>query len=160
MKKIHKYLISAILAVATLLSVTGCGRGGERTTEKYRDVYTGGVHDFTAPDVADEYMVKNGATEYVLVIPHDADSIVQNAASEFKQFFKQATDIDIISIKDNVSDFRLTDRNAKRISLGETSIYKNLSESEKQSLSYDKKVLGSDGVRIVTKGNTVFLLDG
>ena len=160
MKKIHKYLISAILAVATLLSVTGCGRGGERTTEKYRDVYTGGVHDFTAPDVADEYMVKNGATEYVLVIPHDADSIVQNAASEFKQFFKQATDIDIISIKDNVSDFRLTDRNAKRISLGETSIYKNLSESEKQSLSYDKKVLGSDGVRIVTKGNTVFLLGG
>lgn len=159
MKNIKKSLISIILVVSMLISA-GCGATNTQTEEKYRDAYTGGVHDFTAPDIAGEYLVQNGRTEYVLVVPHDADSIMQNAASEFKQFFKQATGIDILSIKDNVNDSRLTDSNAKRISLGETSVYKNLSESEKESLSYDKKVLGSDGVRIVTKDNTVFLLGG
>lgn len=168
MKKIKKFLISAILAVSTLIS-TGCQAGGkgsseqgegQKVAEKYRDTYTDGVHNFIAPDISGEYLVNNGRTEYVLIVPHDADSTVKNAANEFKAFFKQATGIDIISISDNTDDARLTDSKAKRISLGETSIYKNLSESEKKSLAYDKKYLGSDGVRIVTKDNTVFLLGG
>ena len=162
MKKIINLLLSLMLFITPVLTFAGCETVEETVNENEvkRYVYEDGVHDYTAPESSSEYLVKNGATDYVLVVPADASSRVELAADEFKVLFKRATNIEIPSVLDNSGDPILENENAKRISIGETSLVKNMSDEEKAALGYDTSVLNTDGVRIVTKGNTTYLLGG
>ena len=74
--------------------------------------------------------------------------------------FKRATNIEIASVRDDSGDPILTDDNAKRISIGETSLITSMTQEEQLAFGYDKSILGSDGVRIITKNNTVYILGG
>lgn len=167
MKKKSTIIISTILALSTLFAA-GCSQGGTGggdglgggKNEQVRYTYDDAVHVFNATDLAGEYLVKDGATDYVIVYP-DQDSKVAVALQEFQTLFKKATGIDIIAVNDSSDNAVLSDSNAKRISLGETTVFKSLSADEQAALyNIDKTELGRDGVRIATKDNTVYILGG
>lgn len=141
-------------------SVDGGGQGEDISKDTSRYTFEDGIHDFTAPEVDGKYIVKNGTTDYVLVVPADADSKIELAIDEFKVLFKRATNIELASVRDDSGDPVLSNANAKRISIGETSLITSMSKEEQLAFGYDKSILQFDGVRIITKGNTVYLLGG
>jgi len=167
MKKIISMILASICLFSFCFTVTACKTPDNSSSippvvEKPRERYTfeDGIHDMTAPEIDHEYIVKDGATDYVLIIPADANSKVELAVDEFKVLFKRATGLEMVSVRDDSGDPVLTDANAKRISFGETSLITSMSKEEQLAFGYDKSILGSDGVRIITKDNTVYLLGG
>lgn len=161
MKKILNVLLSFIFVLSSFTALASCGEDeGKRENEIERYAFEDGVHDYTAPEMENEYLVKNGTTDYVLVVPADASDRVELAVDEFKVLFKRATNLEIPSVLDNSGDPVLQDKNAKRISIGETALVKEMSEAERKTFGYDPSILGTDGVRIITKDNTAYLLGG
>ena len=157
LKKLSRLLISILLMLTLSITAFACtqeGDGGE--TEETKDPiekvrYTDGVHDFTAPDVEGEYIVKDGVTDYQLLVPAVANSVVNKALEEFKLLFKRATNIDILTTKDNLVSYS---EDAKYISFGINAYQKAA------GVEYDQIAIKDDGVRIITKGKSIFLLGG
>ena len=123
-----------------------------------------------------DYLVENGQTEYVLVVPaatktllddHDApktaiadynygnkalfEDQLTVATIEFVSLFKQATGIQLSVVGDNDVEYSAQ---AKYISLGNTTLFQSA------SIGLELSALGADGVRIITKDNSIFLLGG
>lgn len=176
MNKIFKSVLSSVLALSAAFSMactmggttggtTGGSSGGTVEGEVKRYTYDG-THIMTAPETkGNEWLVKDGKTQYTLVIPamSKRDSYTNNAVDEFRHFFEKATDISLSAVADDSEEAQtiVTDSSARRISIGFTSIFEAYSDAEKKSiLGYDAKELGPDGVRIVKVDNTVFILGG
>lgn len=155
MKNIIKKSICMFLATCTLLACSvGCKNGKKEQLEYIapgaaKSDYVG-THDFTMSETND-YLVKNGETDYVLVTRANLTPIEQTAKEEFITLFEAATNIRIPTINDNGLSY---DANSKYISLGETALY------ESSGIELDKNSLTDEGVRIITKGKTVYLLGG
>ena len=124
MKKAIKLtaLSLATLSFATI-GLTACdllpGTGVETKEPEVNPEYVyNGTHIYTAPDT-DEYLVKNGKTEYALVIPETTTYEEGVAVSEFTHLFKKATKIDLTVYTDD----QVTDASkGKYISLGRTTL--------------------------------------
>lgn len=172
MKKLFKSITACLLATTCVFGAacgsknngtsTGDG-GGDNTTYTERERYTyEGVHNMSAPEIEGEWLVKDGATDFVLVTPASSDSNINTAADEFRTFFKKATDIDIQTIRDDdVENPAISNDNAKRISLGLTTFVTDMTAEEQEAiLGYNAEELGRDGVRIAKHKNTVYLLGG
>lgn len=163
MNKIFKSVLSSVLALSAAFSIA-CSTG-DNENEIQRHTYKG-THIMTAPEAKDnEWLIKDGKCDYTLIVPSidNQDGHTKNAIAEFTYFFKKATDISISPMTDDAegAETILYDSTAKRISLGFTSVFEAYSDEEKKSeLGYDAKELGPDGVRIVRKDNTVFILGG
>ena len=158
MKNKISVIIAAILSFSVCLSFAGCTEQNNIEVERY--TYNGGVHIYTAPENDGKYIVENGASDYVIIVPYGADSRTELAVDEFKMLFKRATNIELPTVLDNSEDPVLKNDNAKRISVGETRLITEMSESERKAFGYNPSILGFDGVRIITKNNTVYLLGG
>ena len=69
MKKIMKTLVkglSLLLAVIMSMAIVGCGPSTNDPTANAKEpelIYFG-QHDYTAPDIEDKWLVKDGKTEY------------------------------------------------------------------------------------------------
>lgn len=161
MKKIITAVLSVLIAVSAFCA-TACSGKDDGSTVPVLERHTyQGTHIMNAPESASEYLVKNGKTDYVLVTPSAATAAETTAIDEFQIFFERATDIQMKIVKDNSDDEVLFNPNARRISIGDTSLVTSLSDAEKKAqLGYDKAALGHDGVRIAKKANTVYLLGG
>ena len=122
----------------------------KETVEKVE--YTDGVHDYTATET-ENYLVQNGATEYSVVIPQGADGFTTFAKDELVFFFKEATGIELSVISETSAGLAHSE-SAKYISIGNTAML------ESAGLEADESILGSQGARIVTKDNTVYLFGG
>ncbi len=152
-----KRIISFILALLCLSTFAfGCKKKdkGESTPttsqverQKYR--FTDGVHDFTAPETG-EYLVENGVSEYKILIPHEEDSNLIIAEKEFKYFFEEATGVKLTTVVEPEEGISHT-ASGKYISIGDTKMLQSA------NIDLKKDVLGSQGVRIVTKDKTVYL---
>ena len=98
MKKLFLCLLAIVLGAGAFL--TGCSDGntGGQSERKYDTVHrldsTVGTHD----------LVKDGATDYRIVIPASATSWQTTAAAELTTFFKQATGITLETITDDPAD--------------------------------------------------------
>ncbi len=169
MKKIFARILACLLLVSTVLVTAACksckgcnGCSGDKTgdstgatQQKELTVYNDGVHEFNITETTVP-LVKNGMTDYVVVLPKEYENSVEQTVfsaikEEFSYLFKEATGI---SIRIN-NDTGLTHSAGNHyISIGETSLF------ETAGLSYDRSELGMDGVRIMTKDNTLFLLGG
>lgn len=161
MKKIIILILTTVFLFSLCIAPISCDKKQVESEEgQQRYTWDKGVHDFTAPERQNDYIVKDGATDYVLVVPAKANDKIELAVDEFKVLFKRATNIEIPTIRDNSGDPILTNDNAKRISIGETSLITKMSKEEQQAFGYDQKVLGTDGVRIITDKNTVYILGG
>lgn len=149
-----KRIFSILLAVACACAcLVGCkGEEGDQpplepAREKYE--YTGGVHQLTAVATG-EYMIKDGKTDYKILMPADADSYLFVAESEIKYFFEEATGVLLETVIEPKEGF-VHDANDRYISLGDT---KMLASS---GVDVKKGTIGSQGVRIATKDKTIYL---
>ena len=97
-------------------------------TTGYEDVhvnpkktYFQGVHQFTYTETSKPF-IKNGVTQYKVVLPDDLNNDIALARDELVHFFKIATDIELEVISDRGLTF---DKNDKYISIGKTSLLKS-----------------------------------
>ena len=147
MKKTNK-ILSLILAVISTVCF-GAGCAGESVERVERNVYNG-THVLTAKETEKDF-VKNGRCDYVLVTPKEDSKLLRDAKNEFLYFFEMATGI---TMKTATDEGLTHNANSKYISLGETTLLNSA------NIQWDKKQLGTDGVRIATKDNSVFLVGG
>ncbi len=108
------------------------------------------VHIFNVTYTDKDFIV-NGATEYKVVVPEDSDRDDAVAANEFNTFFKEATGISIVSVKDTGLTHTA---DAKYISIGNTTLL------ESCGVEVDYDLLGQQGARAFTKDNTIYLCGG
>lgn len=109
-----------------------------------------GTHNLTATETSD-YLVKDGKTDYVLVADPYASGTERTAKEEFKTLFKQATGI---NIQEASADGLVHNSSAKYISIGENDLFRT------SGIELDKIALTDEGVRIVTKDKTVYIVGG
>lgn len=93
-------------------------------------------------------LAENGATEYVVVIPEEATSAEQTAASLLVDQFKEATNATLPIVSDAGRTFN---KNDKVISVGRTSIL------EGSGLSVTVDELTYEGYKLKQQGNTMLL---
>ena len=150
-KKANKIVAIALALVSTCCFIGGCkdNANGEAVSPVRENVYDG-THILTAPDT-DKYLVENGKCDYVLVLPAEDNETLRDAKNEFSYFFQMATGI---SLKTTTDTGLTHNANNKYISIGETELFKSA------DISWDKKQLGNDGVRIATKDSSIFLVGG
>lgn len=146
-KRIFSLILSAICACSCLVSC----KDKQETLEPQRSKYTftDGVHDLSAVET-NEFMVKDGKTDYKILMPSDADSYLFVAEAELKYFFEEATGVKLETVSESEAGFAHT-ADAKYISLGNTQMLAS------SGVDVKKNELGSQGVRIVTKDKTVYL---
>lgn len=153
MKKSFIKIICILLAAISLFTSVGCNEKETptKTIARPEDKSTfEGTHDLTATETG-EYLVKEGKTDYVLVINSKANAIEKTAKSEFKTLFKQATGINIPEVD---ATGLIHSAEKKYISIGENDLFKTT------GIQLDKQTLTEDGVRIITKDKSVYLLGG
>lgn len=151
--KITSLLIAlCLVSVCVFSGCSGCSGCSKKKNEVsvLSGVEYNGVHELNATET-NSWLVKDGKTDYEVVVPSETSALVNVAKDEFIDLFRMATGITLSIVKDE----GLTHTpNGKYISLGETTIFKS------SGLSVDKKELGKDGVRIITKDETVYLIGG
>ena len=141
---IRKFLCVLLTAIFCFAALPACGKNNE-PEEK-----TNKIHDFSYTET-ENYVVRDGATGYKVALPENVSTEINYARNELVNLFKEATGVTL----DVVSGANLThSAENKYISLGKTGLY------ESSGLSVDFDSLKSDGVRIITKDNTIYLLGG
>ena len=152
-----KKLVSVLLGAVTLFSAASCNFGGSTDSSSgevvadmgMRETYQG-THDYTATDT-EEYLVKNGRTDYKLVVPAQTSEILERAKAEFITLFREATGIKMTVVTDEGLEHNATN---KYISLGETRL------TAATDIATEKAKLTRDGGRVLTKDKTVFIYGG
>ena len=150
-----KTLITCLMAIVMgFTAFVGCKEEDSSldNSSNTQTTLEGTLHDFTMSET-DEYMVRNGRTEYALVLSETANSFERTGRDEFVTLFKQATGINIRVLQESGEGFTHSE-NTKYISLGNT----KLLQSSGLEIDYDE--LGSQGVRIITKDKSVYLVGG
>ncbi len=160
LKKLFISMITIILSLCMAISVGfACGDEEDPDNPDTPTVDTGfdGKHEITAEEDESKTFIKNGKTEYLLVTPDNPTEREGLAKKEFLWLFKQATGNAIGAVSDaNVPAAHSADQ--KYISLGKTTLLNDV--VSKGLMSYDAGVLGSDGVRIKTVDNNVYIVGG
>ena len=118
-----KKIISTLLSLTLLLSAVGCAPSGEDGTssiDALRVKYDG-THIFNVVATEKDF-VKDGKTDYKILVSPSASTLVANAVTEFRYFFEEATGIKLDVVYDNGN---MTHTSAQKyISIGETQLYK------------------------------------
>ncbi len=141
-----KKLISILLVLTVLFSLTACKKrgGGESVNESAlgSDIPT----ESGISVVKNEYIVKNGASDYEILYSADATGTERLAVSEFADFFKEATRISLRTVSDDKMK-----ADGKYISIGYTKLLENA------GYTYSASELKYDGFKIKTSGNDVLI---
>lgn len=158
MKKIIQKIVSLFLASVTAIFV-GCTniQDGTDTTSTEKYTFTG-THIYTAPDT-DKDLVKEGKSDYIIVAPSMCIGQEQIAKKEFVHLFQTATDIVLPETEDGKKNGETGlqhSKTAKYISIGYTSLLYSSGIDVEQEL----KTLNTDGVRIKTVDDTIYIFGG
>lgn len=146
-KNFKKVLLSVSLFSASLFTLSSCGKEQYKGRELY---FTGNTKDFSATDSSFD-LVKNGSTNYKIVISETAGETIKTARDELIYFFEKATGITLNWLTDR--DLSHTDEQYL-ISIGETNLFKT------SGISIDKLELGNDGLIIKTVDKNVYICGG
>ena len=152
MKKSKLFTKILLIALSLIMSLSAfaCDTS-EETADRYNTIPKyNGTHVMTA-EKTDKYIVKDGASDYKVVVPLSQNSFEKTATQEFSYLFKKATNISLPVIRD---EGLIHDRNNKYISIGNTSL---MTQAE---LKGGYEVLHYDGCKIVTVGETIFIIGG
>ncbi len=146
-RKIGKLLI-AILLSATCLTACKPNGGGNASSDPIYVDNGQSATDVPYQFVSDQYFVKSGTTNYVIVIPENSDDILKTASQELRNFFNEAT-----GVRPAVyTDVDELPQGAQMISLGETKHFSNRIQGGEAPVS--------GGYRIVTDGEDLFIKGG
>ena len=132
-----KKTISILLVIVCLFSAVACKP--QDKVEVKDETFSG------------EYLLYNGATDYMVVVPEQANSNEILALDEFTSLFSEATGINLPVVKDSGLTFN---EESKYISIGNTTL---LDSSE---IIIEDEVKVDNGMAIKTKGKTLFFIGG
>lgn len=136
--------ISVSLAAATIFGLAACGGGGEDSSSS-----DGGTHDAIVAET-DIWFVRNGRSDYKILLPEEADDVLEFAANELNYFLGETAGVTL----DVVHDDGTADAADKYLSVGNTSL------CEASGVSVDYDVFGTDGYVVRTEENSVLMLGG
>lgn len=148
-----KKRIIAIALLIVCLFVTGCNKDGDlpHTPERRNDEVTyEGSHNMSYEFLEDDF-ISDGHSDYVLVYSANAKSYDLTAVKEFNSIFEKATGFTLNTTTDSGLSHTA---GGKYISIGKTALF----ESSGLTVNFDE--LGNEGVRILTKDKTVYILGG
>lgn len=144
-----KKLTSIIcIVLALVMGFSACSRSKDKGGDTGNETDT--THDFAQTET-DRWLLENGSTEYKIVMPVSDSAEMDYAKTELITLFGEATGATLEWTFD--TDLQHSAEN-KYISLGNTTLYRT------SGLDVNFGELKEDGVRIITKDNTVFLLGG
>lgn len=95
-----------------------------------------------------DYLIKDGKTDYQVVVPEDCSSVINTAVGELTGLFYEATGISLSVIDDTAAT-----EGGKYISLGKTSLLQATSVVD--GITY--AALNTDGYRIATVDGNIYL---
>lgn len=136
-----KIIVTFLIIVSVLCTSIFSGCGDKENTGDGTGINT---------EVVVNYLVKDNASEYSIVVPSDADECLEYSAEELQRYVNLATGVYLPVVKDTDIKGGLA---AKAISLGKTLLL----ESARLDVAYDE--LNYEGFIIKTVNNTV-LIDG
>ena len=114
-----KRILAVLLASISLISLFGCKNNNKGNNSApsgvVKPTVTDTIHEFSM-ETTPYSLVKNGATEYKILVSEKGKITHAEAISELQLFFEEATDIKLTA----VTGENTFDSNAKYISLGET----------------------------------------
>lgn len=151
MKKIFKKMICATLVVISLFSCFSCGKE-ESGSSKTSVAPNAANHQFNYTETEEEdWLLKDGATDYIIVIPAISSTEIGYAKDELIRYFTEATGVTLPVMLDTGMEHTA---NGKYLSLGNTALWNT------SGLEIDREALGEDGVRILTKDKTIYFQGG
>ena len=121
MKKLFKTLILCLLVLTMAMSAFACGAEEEvEIIEGVKKYHYEGTHIRTQNEIPGKFLVKDGVTDYKLVVSDSTNKYVVNAKTDFLILFEKATGISIEAVLDKeVPDYTA---DSKYISLGNTKL--------------------------------------
>ena len=127
---------------------TGCG--GNESDKETASVKPTKIGDEPISfEDGDEYLVKDGKSDYKIVVGADATKVEKYAAEELQYFVEKSTAVKLpIATDGEVSH----GDNGKYISVGENKLL-----SAEKDIKIDYEELGENGVTVNTKGNCVYV---
>ena len=149
MKKTFYLIVSLFLVVVIGFSCgcSACDKNDDPVTPSSQNIR----HSVKMTSTG-RFVIENGKSDYRIVYSENETgdaSRLKFAREELQFFIKEATGVVLPIISDGGLAFS---DDAKYISLGNTSLL------ESAGIEIDRELLGIQGVRIVTKGNTVFII--
>lgn len=132
-----KKFIIILLIIVCLFSTVACKNDGQK--ENTDQTFTG------------KYLLYNGVTDYVVVLPDNANSFEVFASEELTTLFSEATGIELPVVFDSGLTFNEQD---KYLSIGNTTLLSSA------NIEIEDEVKVDDGMAIKTKGNTLFFIGG
>lgn len=158
MNKFYRLICVILSAVILFAAMTACKKrgnedsasdgSGESSSEDIKE--NDSNHNFAYTET-DKYLLKDGATEYTVVTPRSDVTEMSYAKTELITIFKEATGV---ALESRYDEGLTHTTDGKYISLGNTSLYRS------SGLNLDLTSIKEDGVRIVTKDNTIYILGG
>lgn len=159
-KHISVKIISILSAfVMAIFMFAGCadkgnGEGGSTSSNPFttttRGDVEGGTHIYNVGTTNEDF-ITNGKTEYVVVLPDDADYYEQTAFNEFSTFISEATGAVFESVRDSELTGEQIAGDGKYISIGDTEIFRA------ENITLDKSEFGDGGFIIKTVGKKIIL---
>lgn len=134
-------IISLFLCLLLCFSFAACGDDSDGAD---------GGSSRNSTVIEGKFIVENGACDYAVVIPENANGTLKFASEEFVDLFREATDVKLPVYTDTN---RVLDKNSKYFSIGNTSLFKQASLQIKNPDS-------ESSVYVKTVENSVFMCGG
>ncbi len=138
-----KALLILIIISALIFSFASCGSNG---TEKV-PIDNGSKAEPPYQTVENQYFVENGKTDYVILIPENANANTLSAASEMEALFEEAIGSDIAVLTDNTE----IPEGKKIISIGDT-------KEAIAALGVNGSDMEAESFRIVTEDDSIYVI--
>ena len=155
--------ISLLLAIITSMAVVGCTpQTGPTTSDaKEPELIEFGTHIYTSPEVeGDRWLVKDGKTEYKLVVPAttiEADTkFFREAKNEFIKWFEASTNITLDVVIDTGLQVKTHQPDQHYISLDDTTLFNSLKGTENE-IDCAVTTVTTRGGKIVTVDNNIYI---
>ncbi|MBQ3506217.1 MAG: DUF4838 domain-containing protein [Clostridia bacterium] len=148
MKKTNKF-ISLLLGVCSVSAVfVSCAEAAEEAeTQSEVDVWTGrGIHTATVSET-DEYIVKNGTTDYVLLLPEQPKEYEIYAADLINEYMQLSLGVQF-PVAYSTGEEDASD--GKFISIGDTALMRA------SGVSVSQEKFGMAGFKLFTRGDDVY----
>ncbi len=143
MKKLFQILLSGVLACSFALTVA-CSTDSTPAGDGDSSVPVGGLTG--GYEQGDEAFIRNGASEYDIMVPAVANEEIDFASEELVYFMEMATGVKLDVVTDQNYD-----ADGKYISIGRTSLY------AQSGFTAPAEKYGASGYIVKSKGDNVFL---